>query len=75
MMPDDPSTVIARMNTAYNGIYGTMSRETRQRAERIFYSCHDWLQERGVRFHQTFDGRWVLDEKKTGQASPPKADR
>jgi hypothetical protein len=70
MMPETPSDVIARMNTAYNGIYGTLSRETRLRSEKIFYSCHDWLQEHGIRFHQTIDGRWVLDEKKTGQERP-----
>jgi hypothetical protein len=63
-MSESPSDIIARMNTAFNGIYGTMSRETRQRAERIFYSCQDWLLEHGIRFHQTIDGRWVLDEKK-----------
>jgi hypothetical protein len=56
------------MNTAYNAIYGTMSGETRRKAEKAFYSCHDWLQERGIRFHQTFDGRWVLGEKRIGQA-------
>jgi hypothetical protein len=67
MMPEEPSTVIARMNTAYNAIYGTMSRETRMRAEKTFYSCHDWLQDHGIRFHQTIDGRWVLGEKKTRQ--------
>jgi len=44
-----------------------MSGETRRRAERIFYRCHDWLQEHGIRFHQTIDGRWVLDENKTEQ--------
>jgi hypothetical protein len=67
MMPESPSDVIFRMNTAFNTIYGTMSGELRRRAERTFYSCHDWLQEHGIRFHQTFDGRWVLDEKQTGQ--------
>jgi hypothetical protein len=67
MMPETPSDVIARMNRAFNGVYGTMSRETRQRAERIFYSCQDWLLEHGIRFHQTIDGRWVLDQKKTEQ--------
>ena len=64
-MPESPSDVIARMNIAFNGVYGTMSRETRQRSERIFYSCQDWLQEHGIRFHQTIDGRWVLGEKRT----------
>jgi hypothetical protein len=67
MMAELPSTVIARMNTAYNAIYGTMSGEVRRRAEKTFYSCQDWLQERGIRFYQTIDGRWVLGEKKTGQ--------
>jgi len=64
MMSDSPANVIARMNTAFNAIYGTMSGEVRRRAERTFYSCQDWLQERGIRFHQTIDGRWVLDQKK-----------
>ena len=67
MMPETPSNVIGRMNTAFNAIFATMSSETRLRAERTFYSCQDWLQERGVRFHQTLDGRWVLDEKKAEQ--------
>jgi hypothetical protein len=65
MMSESPSNVIARMNTAFNTIYGTMSGELRRRAEKTFYSCQDWLLEHGVRFHQTIDGRWVLDEKKT----------
>jgi hypothetical protein len=30
---------------------------------KTFYSCQDWLLEHGIRFHQTLDGRWVLDEK------------
>jgi hypothetical protein len=64
MMSESPSNVLARMNTAFNAIYGTMSRETRMRAGKTFYSCQDWLLERGIRFHQTIDGRWVLDEKK-----------
>jgi hypothetical protein len=67
MMPETPSNVIGRMNTAFNAIYATMSSETRLRAEKTFYSCQDWLQERGIRFHQTLDGRWVLDEKKPEQ--------
>ena len=62
-MPESPSTVIGRMNTAFNTIYATTMSETRLRAEKTFYSCQDWLQERGIRFHQTLDGRWVLDEK------------
>jgi hypothetical protein len=70
-MPDapvnTPSSVIGRMNTAFNAIYATMSSETRLRAERAFYSCQDWLQEHGIRFRQTLDGRWVLDEKKPEQ--------
>ncbi len=66
-MPDTPSSVIGRMNIAFNAIFATMSSETRLRAEKTFYSCQDWLQERGIRFHQTLDGRWVLDEKQTEQ--------
>ena len=65
--PETPSSVIGRMNTAFNAIYPTMSSETRLRAEKTFYSCQDWLQERGIRFHQTLDGRWVLDEKQPEQ--------
>jgi hypothetical protein len=64
MMPDDPSIIIARMNTAFNAIYGTMSGETRKKAEATFYSCKDWLEKQGIHFHQTVDGRWVLDEKR-----------
>jgi len=64
-MPETPSTVIARMNAAYNAIYVTLSRETRQKAERTFYSCHDWLQDRGIRFHQALDGKWVIDADNT----------
>ncbi len=70
MMPETPSTVIGRMNVAFNAIYSTMSSEARLRAERTFYSCQDWLQEHGIHFHQTLDGRWVLDEKPRGQARP-----
>jgi hypothetical protein len=74
MMPEPPSDVIFRMNTAFNTIYGTMSGELRRRAERTFYSCQDWLLERGVRFHQTIDGRWVLDEKQTQQKTQNEGD-
>ncbi len=66
-MQDTPSSVIGRMNIAFNAIYATMSSETRLRAENTFYSCRNWLQEHGIRFHQTLDGRWVLDEKPTEQ--------
>ncbi len=66
-MPETPSNVIGRMNTTFNAIFASMSSETRLRAEKTFYSCQDWLLERGIRFHQTLDGRWVLDEKKTKQ--------
>ncbi len=62
-IPETPASVIVRMNTAFNAIFATMSSETRRSAEKTFYSCQDWLQERGIRFHQTLDGRWVLDEK------------
>ena len=69
-MTDTPASVIGRMNTAFNAIYATMSSETRLRAERTFYSCQDWLQEHGIHFHHTLEGRWVLDEKPRGQARP-----
>ncbi len=69
-MQDTPSSVIGRMNIAFNAIYATMSSETRLRAENTFYSCRNWLQERGICFHQTLDGRWVLDEKPTEQEHP-----
>ncbi len=62
-----PQEIIGRMNTAYNGIYGTMSGETRRNAERVFYDCKNLLEERKIRFHQTIGGRWVLGAKKTGQ--------
>ncbi len=62
-----PQEIIGRMNTAYNGIYGTMSGETRRNAERVFYECKDMLEERKIHFYQTIDGRWVLGERKTGK--------
>ena len=63
-MQEHPSAVIDRMNMAYNAVYGTMSCETRMKAEREFYACHDWLRMRRIRFHQSASGEWVLDEQK-----------
>jgi len=57
-----PSVIIDRMNRAYNAVYGTLSSETRMKAEKDFYACHDWLRSRKIRFHQSLGGEWILDE-------------
>jgi hypothetical protein len=62
MMQEYPSAIIERMNRAYNAIYGTMSSETRMKAEKDFYACQDWLRLRKIRFRQSLGGQWVLDE-------------
>jgi len=63
-MREEPSTIIDRMNNAYDAIYGTLSPETRRTAEETFYRCQEWLRLRGIRFHQNIlDGQWVLDEE------------
>ncbi len=74
MMAESPSSVIGRMNVAFNAIFATMSGEAMRKAEKTFYSCQDWLQERGIRFHQTLDGRWVLDEPKPEQKQQSEED-
>jgi len=61
----EPSAIIERMNRSYNAIYGTLSLETRRRAENEFYWCQNWLREREIKFRQTSQGKWVLDEKTT----------
>jgi hypothetical protein len=60
-MQEQPAIIIDRMNRAYDAIYGTQSRTTIMKAEREFYSCQDWLRERGIKFHQTPQGKWILD--------------
>jgi len=65
VMQEEPATIIARMNRAYNAVYGTLSTETRRHAENEFYRCQNRLRERGIKFRQTLQGRWVLDDKAT----------
>ena len=60
-MQVQPSIIIDRMNRAYDAVYTTQSSQTRMRAEKEFYWCHDWLREHKVKFHQTPQGKWVLD--------------
>ena len=63
-MQEEPSTIISRMNNAYDAIYGTLSPETRRDAEQTFYHCQKWLRQRGIGFHQNvLDGQWILDEE------------
>jgi hypothetical protein len=64
---EHPSVVIDRMNAAYNAVYGTISSETRMKAERAFYACQDWLRSRKIRFHQSLSGKWVLDSFKDAE--------
>ena len=62
-MPEEPSTILARMNRAYDAIYGTLSSETRRKAENEFYRCQNWLRERGIKFRQTLEGKWIFDDE------------
>ena len=65
MQSDSPSTIIERMNRAYDAVYGTLSTETMRKAENEFYWCQNWLRERGIKFRQTLEGKWILDEGTT----------
>ena len=60
-MQEEPSSIINRMNREYNAFYGTLSPETRRRAEQQFYRCQECLSKLGISFHQTLAGNWVLD--------------
>jgi hypothetical protein len=64
-MREEPAEIIERMNRSYNAIYGTLSTETRKRAENEFYWCQNWLRERGIKFRQTPQGRWIFAEDTT----------
>jgi hypothetical protein len=64
-MQEQVAVIVERMNRAYAAIYGTQSSETRKKAEKEFYKCHDWLRERGIKFRQTPEGRWILDGETT----------
>jgi hypothetical protein len=60
-MQEEPSTLITCMNRSYNALYGTLCPETRRKAETTFYRCQNGLRQRGMTFHQTLAGQWVLD--------------
>jgi transcriptional regulator with XRE-family HTH domain len=60
--PLSPSEVIVVLNRSYHTIQESGSRETRESAQTAFNVCYEWLRSRKIRFHQTDQGEWVLNE-------------
>lgn len=63
-----PSEVIVVLNRSYRTMQESSWRETRDAAQKAFNVCYEWLRSRKIRFHQTNQGEWVLEEAKDTSA-------
>jgi hypothetical protein len=57
-----PDEIIVVLNRSYQTTRESNSRDTRDAAQKAFDNCCNWLRARGIPFHQTARGEWVLDE-------------